>query len=159
MKLITHQTYAGRTPSKQERLSNPNLGDPFTIVIDELPSYDGLVMRALKLSARGSRELPVMAGYAVTHPSDQFSRKTGLAIATNKNPCFEVDGRTIGARFQREFLNIESIAVEGKNRALLTVSLYGRCFSITYTRGGPKLNMVEAIRALSALSEARRIRK
>lgn len=85
VKIVCHNTFQDRTPPSNHR---ELIGySPSTIVIDEFPDYQTLRQRigaSFLADPTVAEIIEFKLGVAITHPKDQFSRKEGLRLATEK---------------------------------------------------------------------------
>lgn len=82
MKAIRHFNFGERTPKKEER---NEWHDAKTVVVENCPSASDLKkIVAQQLENGRPIEFPLQVGIARLHPNDQYNKKIGVKVATEK---------------------------------------------------------------------------
>ena len=156
MKVVTHLTFKGKTPSKKDRAHTQK---PFTLVLDDLPTREQLRFLQTAMLSDEDDTITFSAGYAVVHKNDQFCRKAGIELATNtEEGKVGWGGFPMPARFRAETVKIYYIASLPKGEIRLGLEVVpGQGFEIRYNAAGrPFMDIDQAQQAVGSFMFKRR---
>lgn len=131
MEFIVHRAWKARTPAFYERkeLWHEDVA-PITLYLDGVPPLEIFAKLGGQITGRDAPSLLLTFGYAACHPLDDFSRKTGRALAKSKAlpTKFQIIDLWISKRFARVTLRAtESNTIirlrygEHKSRPLVSI--------------------------------------
>jgi len=134
MKIVYHRSHKGKTPKREQRELSPK---SFTLVIDNLPTRDDLILAQKDMLER-EVTWSFRAGYSVTHPHDEFNRKVGHEFASNtvEGKVNSINGLQMPRRLMMETATVAYLASVPNGGFRVGLNVDGLDFEIRYSKGG-----------------------